>query len=199
MSYSLDHGLGSWGGVGSALIRQGGVAVSCSVHASLALTHDGPLMTSEIEACSSITQMEINDVTDLLNRLFENEALFPRKTLIIKGTEETIPMTWELTFRIQKAPLDLATFPVAITFYIFRSAKQDKVSYMFIIAIIFFCTPSIYYRLSLRMSTEVEDILKNAQTTAAKQSMFAEDLENLSLLEDSRDSFLTALDDSQPG
>ncbi|CAJ0597358.1 unnamed protein product [Cylicocyclus nassatus] len=48
------------------------------------------------------------------------------------------------------------------------------------------------------MSTEVDDILKNAQA-AAKQSMFAEDLENLSLLEDSRDSFLTALDDPQPG
>ncbi|CAJ0597359.1 unnamed protein product [Cylicocyclus nassatus] len=173
----LSFKLGSWGGVGSALIRQGGVAVSCSVHASLALPHDGPLMTSEIEACSSISQMEINDVTDLLNRLFENEALFPRKTLIIKGTEETIPMTWELTFRIQilnsdgcvpdavvcatsaalsnvrlpavklihakddespiqreeitvleeKAPLDLASFPVAVTFYVFRSAKQDKI------------------------------------------------------------------------
>lgn len=51
------------------------------------------------------------------------------------------------------------------------------------------------------MSTEVEDILKNAQTAEFKQSMFEEDLENLSLLEDSRDSyaFNATLDDSQPG
>ncbi|KIH57301.1 hypothetical protein ANCDUO_12509 [Ancylostoma duodenale] len=51
------------------------------------------------------------------------------------------------------------------------------------------------------MSTEVEDILKNAHTAEFKQSMFEEDLENLSLLEDSRDSyaFNATLDDSQPG
>ena len=51
------------------------------------------------------------------------------------------------------------------------------------------------------MSTEVEDILKNAHTAKSMQSIFQEDLENLSLLEDSRDSFAfnATLDDSLPG
>ncbi|KAK6745765.1 hypothetical protein RB195_012091 [Necator americanus] len=51
------------------------------------------------------------------------------------------------------------------------------------------------------MSTEVEDILKNAQAAEFNQAVFEEDLENLSLLEDSRDSFVfnATLDESQPG
>ncbi|KHJ87786.1 hypothetical protein OESDEN_12431 [Oesophagostomum dentatum] len=97
----LSFKLGAWGGVGSALIRQGGVAVSCSVQGSLALTHDGPLITPEIEACESVSQMEINDIADLLTRLFTNKAIFPRAAFTIKGTEDTIPMTWELALRIQ--------------------------------------------------------------------------------------------------
>ncbi|EYC02716.1 hypothetical protein Y032_0098g3090 [Ancylostoma ceylanicum] len=183
--------------------------------------------------------MEINDITDILNKLFTNKALFPRSVFLAKGTDDTIPLTWELSLHIQvlnsdgfvpdavvcassaalsnvrlpkvtlahakedespiqreeitvskeTLPLDLTTFPVALTFYLFRNSKGDKSG----------CIVCQYFR--RRMSTEVEDILKNAQTAEFKQSMFEEDLENLSLLEDSRDSyaFNTTLDDSQPG
>ncbi|KAL6725481.1 hypothetical protein Aduo_007531 [Ancylostoma duodenale] len=172
----LSFKLGAWGGVGSALIRQGGVAVSCRVEASLALTHDGPLITPEIEACASVSQVEINDITDILNKLFTNKALFPRSVFEAKGTDDTIPLTWDLSLHIQilnsdgfvpdavvcassaalsnvrlpkvklahakedespiqreeitvskeTLPLDLTTFPVALTFYLFRNSKQDK-------------------------------------------------------------------------
>ncbi|EYC02717.1 hypothetical protein Y032_0098g3090 [Ancylostoma ceylanicum] len=240
--------------------------------------------------------MEINDITDILNKLFTNKALFPRSVFLAKGTDDTIPLTWELSLHIQvlnsdgfvpdavvcassaalsnvrlpkvtlahakedespiqreeitvskeTLPLDLTTFPVALTFYLFRNSKGDKVlvdpprelvqqcatkvsmvidskdvlllrtrgvikddqllSSMIALAerrhqsiMDSGCIVCQYFR--RRMSTEVEDILKNAQTAEFKQSMFEEDLENLSLLEDSRDSyaFNTTLDDSQPG
>ncbi|KJH46431.1 hypothetical protein DICVIV_07505 [Dictyocaulus viviparus] len=97
---TLSFKLGAWGGVGSSLIRQGGAAVSCHVQASLALCHDGPLITHEVEACSSISQEEINDVISLLKKVFTSEVLSPH-ALAVKGTEDTIPMTWELTLKLQ--------------------------------------------------------------------------------------------------
>lgn len=93
--------LGAWGGVGSALIKQGGVAVSCTVQASLGLCHDGPLITSEVDACASVSQAEINDVTDMLNQLFSNEAVAPRSALLAKGVDTEMSMTWELILQVQ--------------------------------------------------------------------------------------------------
>ncbi|VDM61160.1 unnamed protein product [Angiostrongylus costaricensis] len=97
----LSFKLGAWGGVGSSLIRHGGVAVSCCVQASLALCHDGPLLNFEVKACSAVSQGEINDVVSLLNEVFRNKAFDFPTVLLVKGTEDTIPMTWELTLNIQ--------------------------------------------------------------------------------------------------
>ncbi|KAK6032176.1 3' exoribonuclease family, domain 1, partial [Ostertagia ostertagi] len=93
--------LGTWGGVGSALVKLGGASVSCTVQASLALIHDGPLVSCEIDACASVPQAQVNDVSDLLNKVFTNESLPLRSALLVKGIDSEPTMTWELTLRVQ--------------------------------------------------------------------------------------------------
>ncbi|VDO82042.1 unnamed protein product [Haemonchus placei] len=96
---SLYFKLGAWGGVGSALVKLGGVAVSCSVHASLALVHDGPLVSCEIDSYK--IQAEISNINDMLMEVFANNSLTLRSALLVKGNDEGISMTWELIFRVQ--------------------------------------------------------------------------------------------------
>ncbi|VDL83315.1 unnamed protein product [Nippostrongylus brasiliensis] len=83
------------------LLFKGGVAVSCTVQASLALCHDGPLISCEVDACASVSQADISDVTDMINQLFNNDALSTRTALLVKGVDNEMSMTWELTLQMQ--------------------------------------------------------------------------------------------------
>ncbi|PIO65411.1 hypothetical protein TELCIR_12921, partial [Teladorsagia circumcincta] len=130
--------LGAWGGVGSALVKLGGASVSCTVEASLALIHDGPFVFCEIDACASVTQAQVNDVADLLNKVFTNESLSFRSALLVKGIDKEVVMTWELTLRVQILNSDgsildavfcavsAALFDVRLPSVTLKHAKDDE-------------------------------------------------------------------------
>ncbi|PIO66810.1 3' exoribonuclease family, domain 1, partial [Teladorsagia circumcincta] len=130
--------LGAWGGVGSALVKLGGASVSCTVEASLALIHDSPFVFCEIDACASVTQAQVNDVTDLLNKVFTNESLSCRSALLVKGIDKEAVMTWELTLRVQILNSDgsildavfcavsAALFDVRLPSVTLKHAKDDE-------------------------------------------------------------------------
>ncbi|CAI4231415.1 unnamed protein product [Auanema sp. JU1783] len=89
------------GGIGSSLVRQGGVTVSCSADANIMLKNDGQLVISNIEAPSSVTQKTLNEITDLLDELFSRDIIVSRDELTCKGTEETVPLCWQITLNIR--------------------------------------------------------------------------------------------------
>lgn len=55
-----------YGGIGSSIVRQGGVTASCTVSGELCLVNDGPLIIPKVEGTSDLSEVSWNStyVTD---------------------------------------------------------------------------------------------------------------------------------------
>ncbi|PAV68394.1 hypothetical protein WR25_09748 isoform F [Diploscapter pachys] len=97
---------GTCGGAGSGLVRQGGGTVFCSIHPSICMNHDGPLIIFEIDKSDEIDQAVVNKIKDILDEMVEKSQLFARETLACRQVEKAIELFWELTIRIQILNMD---------------------------------------------------------------------------------------------
>ncbi|PAV65699.1 hypothetical protein WR25_17217 isoform B [Diploscapter pachys] len=97
---------GTCGGAGSGLVRQGGGTVFCSIHPSICMNHDGPLIIFEIDKPDEIDQAVVNKIKDILDEMVEKSQFFARETLACRQVEKVIELFWELTIRIQILNMD---------------------------------------------------------------------------------------------
>ncbi|CAB3404142.1 unnamed protein product [Caenorhabditis bovis] len=103
----LVYKQGECGGVGSAVVTNGGVTVSCSIEASISLSSDASLVSVEIAQSQQLSEKDSEDYRALILDLFNRDYFVKRENLkCIDNVGNKLPLDWVLTVTVKILSLD---------------------------------------------------------------------------------------------